>query len=131
MPTSDVGSGPKALTGHAHPLEGDSVLGWDNSTPLPCLTGSKRTAYLSAISHQHSRGNYKQHESYFRANLVILNRDQMTRTTPEQAPSLQTSAPHLWQLDYINPQKGKSRTVIPTPEGIHLQIPFDPTPERV
>ncbi|GBL93455.1 hypothetical protein AVEN_59661-1 [Araneus ventricosus] len=37
----------------------------------------------------------------------------------------------LWQLDYSNPQKGKSGTVIPTPAGIHPQIPFDPSPERV
>ncbi|GBM84753.1 hypothetical protein AVEN_249892-1, partial [Araneus ventricosus] len=37
----------------------------------------------------------------------------------------------LWQLDYSNPQKGKNRTVIPTPAGIHPQIPSDPTPERV
>ncbi|GBN05387.1 hypothetical protein AVEN_142328-1 [Araneus ventricosus] len=37
----------------------------------------------------------------------------------------------LWQLDYSNPQKGKIRTAIPTPAGIHPQILSDPTPERV
>ncbi|GBM03223.1 hypothetical protein AVEN_142523-1 [Araneus ventricosus] len=37
----------------------------------------------------------------------------------------------MWQLGYVNPQKRKSRTVIPIPEGILLQIPFDPTPEQV
>ncbi|GBN41497.1 hypothetical protein AVEN_142973-1 [Araneus ventricosus] len=36
----------------------------------------------------------------------------------------------LWQLDYSNPQKGKSGTVIPTPAGIDPQIPSDPTPEQ-
>ncbi|GBM18280.1 hypothetical protein AVEN_147408-1 [Araneus ventricosus] len=37
----------------------------------------------------------------------------------------------LWQLDYSNPQKGKIRTVIPTPAGINHHIPFDPTTKRV
>ncbi|GBL81195.1 hypothetical protein AVEN_143536-1 [Araneus ventricosus] len=36
----------------------------------------------------------------------------------------------IW-VGYSNPQKGKSRTVIPTPEGIHFQIPIDPASERV
>ncbi|GBL78861.1 hypothetical protein AVEN_48849-1 [Araneus ventricosus] len=39
----------------------------------------------------------KQHEGYFGTDLVILNRGQMTRTTPELAPPLQTSAPHQWE----------------------------------
>ncbi|GBN67597.1 hypothetical protein AVEN_3088-1 [Araneus ventricosus] len=38
---------------------------------------------------------FQQHEDYFAMDLVILNRSQMTKTTPELAPPpLQTSASH-------------------------------------
>ncbi|GBM88844.1 hypothetical protein AVEN_178440-1 [Araneus ventricosus] len=36
----------------------------------------------------------KQHEGYSEKDLEILNRYRMTRTTPEPASPLQTSAPH-------------------------------------
>ncbi|GBM08283.1 hypothetical protein AVEN_101418-1 [Araneus ventricosus] len=36
----------------------------------------------------------EQHEGYLGMDLVILNYDQMTRTTPDLAPPLQTSARH-------------------------------------
>ncbi|GBM96595.1 hypothetical protein AVEN_161299-1 [Araneus ventricosus] len=35
-----------------------------------------------------------QYYDYFGTGLVILNRGQMTRTTPEVTPPLQTSPPH-------------------------------------
>ncbi|CAL1267626.1 unnamed protein product, partial [Larinioides sclopetarius] len=37
---------------------------------------------------------FYEHQSYLEADLAILNRGQMTRTTPELDPLLQTSAPH-------------------------------------
>ncbi|GBN91008.1 hypothetical protein AVEN_226644-1 [Araneus ventricosus] len=36
----------------------------------------------------------------------------------------------VWQLGYSNPQKGKSGTVIPSPEGNHFQIHIESTPEQ-
>ncbi|GBL80391.1 hypothetical protein AVEN_92295-1 [Araneus ventricosus] len=36
----------------------------------------------------------KQHEGYFGTDLIILNRGQITRATPEPAPHLQNYAPH-------------------------------------
>ncbi|GBM72867.1 hypothetical protein AVEN_39763-1 [Araneus ventricosus] len=49
----------------------------------------------------------KQHEDYFGKDLVILNLGQMTRTTQELAPPLQTSTPHqregVWLSTYDLP----------------------------
>ncbi|GBL87125.1 hypothetical protein AVEN_218808-1 [Araneus ventricosus] len=47
----------------------------------------------------------QQHEGYFGTDFLILKRGgQMTRTTPELAPPLQTSAPHqredVWPTTY-------------------------------
>ncbi|GBM80213.1 hypothetical protein AVEN_203725-1 [Araneus ventricosus] len=51
------------------------------------------------------RSVLKQHDGYFRTDLAILNHGQMTRTTPELAPPLQTSTPHqredVWPLRMI------------------------------
>ncbi|GBM16246.1 hypothetical protein AVEN_195360-1 [Araneus ventricosus] len=48
---------------------------------------------------------YNSAPGYFGTNLFILKRDQMTRTTPEPAPPLQTSAPYqrgdVWSLRMI------------------------------
>ncbi|GBM78946.1 hypothetical protein AVEN_40510-1 [Araneus ventricosus] len=42
-----------------------------------------------------------QHEGYFGTDLVILNLGQMTRTTPDLVPSLQSSVPH--QREDVSP----------------------------
>ncbi|GBM78323.1 hypothetical protein AVEN_222143-1 [Araneus ventricosus] len=48
---------------------------------------------------------YKQHEGYFGTDLIILNHGQMTRTTPDLAPTVQASTPHqrqgVWPLRFI------------------------------
>ncbi|GBL72706.1 hypothetical protein AVEN_127943-1 [Araneus ventricosus] len=75
---------------------------WKNQTaisPGQCTTWLvKRHFSLAKFSYS----NVRQHENYFGTDLVLLNRGQMTRTTPEMASPLQTSAPHQWEVKRRN-----------------------------
>ncbi|GBM94188.1 hypothetical protein AVEN_100407-1 [Araneus ventricosus] len=57
----------------------------------------KTTFRLSGFSLVISASRSEATRGYFGTDIVGLNRGQMTRTTPEVPPPLQTSAPHQWE----------------------------------
>ncbi|GBO22249.1 hypothetical protein AVEN_68440-1 [Araneus ventricosus] len=64
----------------------------------------------------------KQNESHFGTNLVVLNRDRITRTTPELVPPLLASTPHQRE-DVCPPPHGLARNK-PNTRRIFVGIGF-------
>ncbi|GBM85758.1 hypothetical protein AVEN_127478-1, partial [Araneus ventricosus] len=64
-----------------------------------------------------------QHEDYFGRDLAILNRCQITKTAPQLAPPLHTSAPY--QREGVTPTYDLTYSV-PNHDGSSVELGFEP-----